>query len=407
VSDRASDVADAVLSDAACLVDGRERDLVEALDASAPAGDPEELLLHLPGAGRGSPGAFLRDEVALALERVRRVALPPEPDAADRILGVSSAIDRVREQVRSVAAYPDVAVLVLGATGTGKECVAQAIHELSFDRDAPFIAVNCAALPEHLVESELFGHEAGAFTGARGPRVGLMEAAAGGTLFLDEIGEMPLALQGKLLRALESRRFRPVGSNRDVELKARVVSATHRRSQMTESVRKDLFFRLAGFTIRLPKLSARPMDLPVLADHFLRSFAARYHREPRRLLDRACDELERHSWPGNVRELRAVVEHAAILAGPAPIEAAHVRMAFDSRLSMPPSTLPPPMRLEMSEASNPAPPPRAEPRSLQEMERELIEQALREHEGNVSRSARTLGIPRSTLRDKLRRYGLG
>lgn len=222
----------------------------------------------------------------------------------------------MREQVRAVAPYRDVPVLILGETGTGKELVAEAVHRVSDGANRPFIALNCAAIPEHLLESELFGHEAGAYTGARGARVGLLEAAGNGTVFFDEIGEMPLPIQAKLLRVLETRTFRRLGSNRDIKLHARVVSATNRKlsGKSDGHLRPDLLYRLAGFTISLPSLRERSSDIAELAESFLRSFGDRHARRQLRFSEPALALLMRHRWHGNVRELRAVVEHVAILA---------------------------------------------------------------------------------------------
>ncbi|HTV25893.1 MAG TPA: sigma 54-interacting transcriptional regulator, partial [Polyangiaceae bacterium] len=246
----------------------------------------------------------------------------PPRDAADEILGNAPEIRLVRRQVRRIATYPDVSVLILGETGTGKELVARAIHDLSAPDEA-CVALNCAAISESLFESELFGHERGAYTGAHAARVGLLEQAGAGTVFLDEVGEMPVHLQPKLLRALETRSFRRVGGGRDVPLRARIVSATNRTlSRKNHNVlRSDLMFRLAGFTVAIPPLRARLGDMVSLAQRFLREFLERHARSrPLGFTSAAVGELSRHSWPGNVRELRAVVEQAAILASGAMIE---------------------------------------------------------------------------------------
>ena len=324
-------------------------------------------------------------------------------DAAGRILGVSPDVLKARDQLRKVAAYADVSVLILGETGTGKELAASAIHELTHRFEGPpMVGINCAALPEALVESELFGHEAGAFTGAQGPRVGLLEAARGGTVFLDEIGEMPPTLQTKLLRVLEERRFRRVGSNRDLPLEARVVSATNRsvRDLKRSGLRPDLFYRLAGFTVELPPLRERKDDLPLLASHFLDRFAHRYQRGPMRIATAVSEELRSHRWPGNVRELRGVIEHAAILSQGDVVGSAEIRTALQVRSNVGSTAPPDPIRPALVPAET------SEETPLRDVERAMIIRAYEQHGHNVSEAARSLGVARSTLRDKLRRYGL-
>ena len=329
-------------------------------------------------------------------------------DPAETVRGRSAAIRRVREQIRRVAKFRDVSVLVLGETGVGKELVAQAIHRASHASGAPFVAINCAAIPEALFESELFGHESGAFTGARGTRVGLLESAASGTLFLDEIGDMPIALQPKLLRALETREFRRVGGTRTIPLAARVVSATHGGGPEGGAVglREDLRYRLAGFTLRVPPLRERLEDVEPLARTFLSEFAARNGIEEPELEEGALARLLVHSFPGNVRELRRIVERCAILCESGSITATDVEDAFARAPTFGRETTFP-----VAEGGGARPPQSGidvrpvQGAALPELERELMLTAYRESGQNLSLAARRLGIPRTTLRDRLSRFG--
>lgn len=313
------------------------------------------------------------------------------------ILGETPPMDEVRRRIESVARFPHVAVLITGETGTGKELVARGIHDTACGPGVPFVAINCAAIPENLFESELFGHQSGSFTGAKGARPGLLEVARGGTVFLDEVGEMPLSIQPKLLRVLEARTFRRVGSNANVTLDARVISATNARMDSTR-LRPDLYYRLCGFHIATPPLRERLGDLPALARRFLDEFAVRSRLPPLRLDPGALEELSRHDWPGNVRELRAVVEHMAITATGADVGAAEARAAI---FRHPQSGT---IRISREMVALPNPTPEAPAgRPWRDVQRELILEAFRKSDGNVSRAARELQIPRSTFRDLLRR----
>ncbi len=321
----------------------------------------------------------------------------PMRDAADCILGETQTIRHIRNQVRSVARFPDLSVLIMGETGTGKELVADAIHKLT-NEALPFASFNCAAIPEALFESELFGHEQGAFTGAKGTRVGLLESAGSGSVFLDEVGEMPPALQPKLLRALETRRFRRLGGTRDLPLRARVISATNRVLDQSDSeMRSDLYFRLAGFTIFTQPLRERLADIEPLAVHLLEAFAARYPGVPTRLTQAAAELLRQHDWPGNVRELKLVVEHTAVIAGGGVIEADDLQRAMRQRSSHSPQSGKFPVFNPTEHQSD--------VRGLRDVERDMIVAAYEGSGHNLSLAARSLGIPRSTLRDKLRKYG--
>src|SRR5690606_33545710 len=283
------------------------------------------------------------------------------------------------------------AVLLLGESGTGKEVAARAVHQWSTRRDGPFVAVNCAALTETLLESELFGHEKGAFTGATTTRRGRIELAQGGTFFLDEIGELKPELQAKLLRVLEEKRFERVGGARSHVADVRWIAATHRDlAQMMEAgtFREDLYHRLAVFPVRLPPLRDRPEDLAPLATVLLARIAAEMGRPGLSLSEAAVARLQEQPWPGNARELRNVLERAAILAEGPLVEPRHLWL----------------------DAGRAAPVPGASTRlpelNLEALERRAIEQALEAESGNRKRAAARLGIGLRTLYDKLRRMGL-
>ncbi|HET9932476.1 MAG TPA: sigma-54 dependent transcriptional regulator [Polyangiaceae bacterium] len=318
-------------------------------------------------------------------------------DAASAVMGETPSIRAVREQIRTVARFKDLPVMITGETGTGKELVAKAIHELS-EGPGPFVPINCSAIPEALLESELFGHEAGSFTGARGAHTGLFEAAGTGTLMLDELGEMPASLQPKLLRAIESRSFRRIGGSRDIPLRARIVSATHRRIIGKDSMlRSDLYYRLAGFTIATPALRQRVEDIDLLARHFLSRFCAHYRVELT-ISARALEALHTYHWPGNVRELRAVVEQAAVLARDGRVGVAEIVAGLRDRQELAPEDEPEPGASGTLRKVVPGEP-------LRELERRTIKETWDSSGRNMSAAARALGLPRTTLRDRIRKYG--
>jgi len=293
-----------------------------------------------------------------------------------RMQDVLALVDRV--------APANIPVLVTGESGTGKELVARRLHARSPRAAGPFVAVNAAALPESLAESELFGHERGAFTGAERARAGRFEEASGGTLFLDEIGELAPALQAKLLRVLEDHRVRRLGSERDVPVDVRLVAATNRdlaREAETGGFRRDLFFRIAVVPIALPPLRERPDDLPLLARHFVARLAARHRVPVPELSAGALNALARHDWPGNVRELRNVLERAVVVRGGEPLREEDVHLPAASAV--------------------PAPTLDEETR-----EREAALEALRLSGGNRDKAALRLGISVRTLYYRLRRWGL-
>jgi DNA-binding NtrC family response regulator len=321
------------------------------------------------------------------------------------IIGQSLAVRLMREQIATVACFRDLPVMIMGETGTGKELVAQAIHRLGGKR-GELQAINCAAVPEELFESEVFGHEAGAFTGAKNARAGLFELAGQGTVFLDEVGEMQPLLQAKLLRALETRHFRRVGSNRTLELGARIVSATNRplRGLPLEPMRSDLYFRLAAYTITTPPLRERLEDIALLAPALLRRLAASYFSNAVDLTPRAIEALHAHDWPGNVRELRSVLLHAAIHTRGGTIGVEHIAGALRARERLEEDNAPrQPPNLALTVVSTQTP---AVKNELQHAERNLIVDVYTQSQKNISVAARCLGMARTTLRDKLRKYGL-
>jgi DNA-binding NtrC family response regulator len=341
--------------------------------------------------------ALLDARLRAALTRRRSSRARTDADEADAVLGETPGIRAVREQIRTVARFRDLPVMITGETGTGKELVARAIHTLS-QTEGPFVAVNCAAIPEALFENELFGHETGAYTGARGPHVGLFETASDGTLLLDELAEMPSHLQPKLLRVIETRSFRRVGSTRDLPFRARVVSATNRRVGGRDSVlRSDLYYRLAGFTINTPSLRQRTADIDLLARHFLSKFIDRY-RVDVEISPRALEALHTYDWPGNVRELRGVVEQAAVLARNGMIGVPDVVAALRDRQHADEECAPEERGSGALAKAGPVEP-------LRELERRAIRETWDSSGHNMSAAARALGLPRTTLRDRIRKYG--
>jgi len=314
----------------------------------------------------------------------------------DQLIGSGAKMRRVFETIQKVA-ETDLSVLIRGESGTGKELVAQALHESSRRRAQPFVAVNCAAINKELVESELFGHEKGAFTGADARRIGRFEAADGGTIFLDEIGDMAPETQAKVLRVLEERKLERVGSTETIEVDVRVVSATHRDLEERAkegAFREDLYYRLKVVEIELPPLRARIEDLPALSDRFLNQVAERLERDKKILSEEALARLSRHDWPGNVRELRNVLERAAVLA--AGVEIGEADLSLDADLEHVPSESPD-LDVPFSEAKK---------QTVERFERRYLSEALREHEGNVSRTANAIGMVRQSLQQKIRELGL-
>jgi two-component system, NtrC family, response regulator AtoC len=334
--------------------------------------------------------AALRLLVARALERralaVRRNGEPARP--APRLSFADPAMATVVEALQKVAPT-DATVLLLGESGTGKEVVARTLHAMSSAAQGPFVAVNCAALSEHLLESELFGHEKGAFTGAHSRRRGRLELAQGGTLFLDEIAELKPSLQAKLLRVLEERRFERVGGSQTLSTDARWVAATNRDlgPMLADGrFREDLYHRLAVFPIRLPPLRERTQDIAPLAQALLVEVGRALGRPALHLDPSAERALREHHWPGNVRELRNTLERAAIMTDGDRVASEHL-------------WLDPTTARQVSAAAAPS-------GSLEDLERAAIERALAECGGNRRRAAERLGIGLRTLYDKLKRYGI-
>jgi two-component system nitrogen regulation response regulator GlnG len=320
------------------------------------------------------------------------------------LVGSCPAMQEVYKHIGKVAQV-DAAVLILGDTGTGKELVARAIHEHSLRRGRPFVPVNCGALPENLVESELFGYVKGAFSGADGDKPGRFEAADGGTLFLDEVADLPLAAQVKLLRFLDSQTVERLGSIRSIGLDVRVLAATNRdvrKAIEAGCFREDLFYRLAVVQIELPPLASRRDDIVELAEHFLAQRAGdRVH-----LSAAAAEMLHGHRWPGNVRELRNAMEHAAVVCGGDLILPQHLPAAVRAAAG---GAGPDASRMEQAaEAYLDSLPPGAGKfgRAVESLERALIHRALAETHGNQSAAADLLGLHRNTLRNKLRQLGM-
>jgi len=325
------------------------------------------------------------------------------------LLGASESMRRVYEMVAKVAAT-DVTVLIRGESGTGKELVARAIHEKSAHRrGGAFIAMNCAALPSELIESELFGHERGAFTGAAGQRKGKFELASGGTIFLDEVGDMSLNTQAKLLRVLEERQIERLGGTHSIPIDVRVISATNRdleAATATEKFRGDLYYRLRVVQINLPPLRERREDIPLLAEHFLRAYAAKYKLKCAEVSREAMARLAAYDWPGNVRELRNAIERSAVLADGTKLRVEDLPEEISAG------------RAAATTGRIPAPTPGDEGDSLlvpyladfrearREFERAYIERCLAETGGNVTRAAERVGMHRQSLQQKLKDLGL-
>jgi DNA-binding NtrC family response regulator len=356
--------------------------------------DSNHLLLLI---GRALEQARLRTEnILLREEWSRRYGFP-------RIIGESDAIKRAVSETQRVATT-EATVLLLGESGTGKELFARAVHHLSARRDQPFVAINCAAIPETLIESELFGHERGAFTGANERRPGKFELATGGTVFLDEIGELPLAVQGKLLRAIEEKTVDRIGGRMPVPVDVRIVAATNRELQQAAEAgefRRDLYFRLAVFPIEIPPLRARGDDVALLARHFAAQFGKELRGREATLTDDAIAALRAHAWPGNVRELENAIERACILADASQLDARDLSLPVartgDGATEASETFGALDFSGSLAEATE---------RTVRLIERRKIAEALRAHDGNKTRAAETLGVSYKTLLTKIKDYDL-
>jgi two-component system, NtrC family, response regulator AtoC len=311
----------------------------------------------------------------------------------ENLVGQSPAMRAVRELIGRIGESDATTVLIEGENGTGKELAARAIHLGGARANQPFMAINCSAIPEHLIESELFGHERGAFTDAKSTKKGLFELADGGTVLLDEIGDMKPALQAKLLRVLESREFTRVGGTHNIAIDVRVIAATNKNLEeavVKGEFRQDLYYRLKVISLRMPTLREQPEDVPVLARHYLQQFAEEYNKPAKRLSEAAAKVLQAYDWPGNVRELRNAIERLVIL------ECADEIM---------PEHLPTELRIGAQPSSRSLIQLPADGVALTDVERELVRQAMERAGGNQSRAAELLGVERDALRRRLIKYG--
>ncbi len=354
------------------------------------------------------PKPFDNDEIRLVvhraldrtrLERENRLLLEQlqRQYGFENLIGTGPAMRRVFETIQKVA-ETDLTVLVRGESGTGKELVAQALHNRSSRRKRPFVPVNCAAINAELVESELFGHEKGAFTGADARREGRFEAADGGTIFLDEIGDMSPETQAKVLRVLQERCFERVGGTVPLQVDVRVVAATHRNLEDDVAqgrFREDLYYRLKVVEIELPPLRDRREDLPALAQRFLERVTERLGRDKKRISEAAMARLARHAWPGNVLELQNTIERAAVLAAGAEITEADLNLPDAGGESASPGS--DVSGLPFSDAKR---------RVIESFEHSYLLRALRQHDGNISRTAEAIGMVRQSLQQKIRELGL-
>jgi DNA-binding NtrC family response regulator len=365
-----------------------------ALDFLAKPIDPDHLLLMVERAI--AQRQMVAEYVLLKEELAERRGAP-------RIIGEDGKLRQVSQQLHRAAAT-DATVLLEGESGTGKELFARALHALSPRADGPFVAINCAAIPETLLETELFGHEKGAFTGAATRKPGKFELAHRGTLFLDEIGDLPLSLQAKILRAIEEKRFERVGGTASLQVDVRVVAATNRNLKAAVAARQyreDLYFRLSVFPITIPPLRERPDDIPMLARHFVDRFCRDLNKRSLVLAPSAVEQLVQYRWPGNVRELQNCIERAVILTDGDTIHGRHLNLSFRSTEPVSPLQGSPWDQIDL--AGSLADVSR---RIMAEVERRKLEHALKEAGGERGRAAELLQVPYKMLVSKLKDHGL-
>jgi DNA-binding NtrC family response regulator len=363
-----------------------------ALDFLAKPVDPDHLLLLV--------------ERALAQRRlITEYALLKEELATKRgapvIIGEAAVMKQVSQAVQRAAAT-ETTVLLQGESGTGKELFARAVHALSARANGPFIAINCAAIPDTLLEAELFGYEKGAFTGATQRKLGKFEIANRGTLFLDEIGELPLALQGKILRALEERTFDRLGATSSVKVDVRLVAATNRQLKQAVAARQfreDLYFRLSVFPITIPPLRDRPEDVEILARHFIERGCRELGKDQLTLAPSALEALKVYPWPGNVRELQNCIERAVILADGETIHSKHLSLTSELAVPAPPES--PLVNFDFSGTLADV-----TSRATEAVERVAIQKALEQSNGDVARAADRLAVNFKALTSKIRQYGI-
>ncbi|RKY26324.1 MAG: hypothetical protein DRP79_05080 [Planctomycetota bacterium] len=374
---------------------GSERIAVEAMkmgayDYLSKPFEVDELRLII---GNALEKIYLRRENLLLQQRLADMS------GFGAFIGESAPMKRVFQMIERIAPT-DVAVLIQGESGTGKELAAREIHRRSLRKDRSFVCVNSAALPENLIESELFGHEKGAFTGAVAARDGKFLAADGGTIFFDEIGDMSPNTQAKILRVLEEKRFQKLGGNRTLSVNVRVISASNKdlAAEIAKGAfREDLYYRLKVVDVTLPPLRERPRDIPLLTQHFVKLFAERHRRAAPGLSPGAMRTLVSYRWPGNVRQLENLLEKIVLLCDNDTIEEADIRRELDAPGA--------------ADAARPAPPRGATYRqikkaAIENFERDLIIRELREHGGNITRTARALGMHRQSLQQKIKELGL-
>jgi len=362
-----------------------------ALDFLAKPVDPDHLMLMVERAltQRRVMTEYILLKEELAARRGAPQIIGDAPSLKTSILSLQRA------------AGSDATVLLEGESGTGKELFARALHALSPRSDGPFVAINCAAIPENLLETELFGHEKGAFTGAVARKLGKFEVAHHGTLFLDEIGDLPLALQAKILRALEERRFERVGGTQSLHVDVRIVAATNKQLRAgvaAKQFREDLYFRLSVFPITIPPLRDRQEDIPILARHFAERFSRELKKKSAILAPSAIEELQKYHWPGNVRELQNCMERAVILSESDTIHGRHLNLSLHA--PMLPDAPSPWTTFDLSGTLADV-----TKRAQIEVEKRKIEQAMKEGGGDKGRAADLLGLPFKQLLAKLKEYG--